>query len=98
VKRKRSEPGLSSLLGVPRPALPPGVALERRDVAARHALLTRIYSEFAEMRCLAVTPVQAAKLFGLSPEVASRVLGQLTDSQILSRKKDGRFALRGETR
>jgi hypothetical protein len=50
------------------------------------------------MRGLAVTPVQAAKLFGLPPEVASRVLAQLTDSQILSRKRDGRFALRGESR
>jgi len=62
VKRKRSEAGLSPLPGVPRPALPPGVAFERRDVAARHALLTRIYSEFAEMRGLAVTPIQAASL------------------------------------
>jgi len=41
-----------------------------------------------------LTPRQAAKLFGLSPEVASRILDRLTDAQVLRQSNDGQFALR----
>jgi hypothetical protein len=69
--------------------------LERRDLVGRQALLDRIQSEFREMRGLSVTPEQAARLFGLSRETAARVLGQLTDAQVLRCRSDGQFALRG---
>ena len=76
--------------------LPAAVPAERRDVAARQALLTRIYGEFQEMRGLSVTPGQAAKLFGLPSDVTSRVLSQLTEAHVLRRRSDGQFALRAE--
>jgi hypothetical protein len=76
--------------------LPAAVPVERRNVATRHALLSRIYCEFEEMRGLSVTAGQAAKLFGIPSDVASRVLGQLTDAQVLRRRSDGQFALGGE--
>ncbi len=89
--------GLLDIALVPAVArLPASVPAERRDMAARQALLSRICGEFQEMRGLSVTPGQAAKLFGLSPDVTSRVLGQLTEAQVLRRRTDGQFALRGE--
>jgi hypothetical protein len=75
------------------PSAPP---LERRDVGARHALLCRIHSEFEEMRGLSLTRRQAAKLFGLAPDVASRILDRLTDARVLCEKTAGQFALRAE--
>ena len=41
--------------------LPPAVAVERRNVLARHALLCRIHSEFEEMPGLSLTSIQAAR-------------------------------------
>jgi hypothetical protein len=76
--------------------LPPAVVTERRNVLARHALLCRIHSEFDEMPGLSLTSFQAAKLFGLSPDVAGRILERLTDARVLRRTGDGRFALRVE--
>jgi hypothetical protein len=69
--------------------------VERRNVTARRALLDRIHGEFLEMRGLSVTVDQAAKLFGLAPDMALRVLGQLAEAQVLRRRHDGQFALRG---
>ena len=74
--------------------LPAAVRVERRDVAARRALLSRIYSEFEEMPGLSLTVGQAAKLFGLPPDIASRILEQLTDRRVLRRRNDGQFAFR----
>jgi hypothetical protein len=76
--------------------LPAAVPVERRDVSARHALLWRIHSEFEEMPGLALTAAQAAKLFGVSQDIALRVLDRLTDARVLRRKGDGHFALRVE--
>ena len=76
--------------------LPPAVPVERRDMPARHALLWRIHSEFEEMPGLSLTPAQAAKLFGLSPNIASRILDKLTDARVLRRRIDGHFVLRVE--
>jgi hypothetical protein len=98
VQRKRPDSRLQALLSInlaPASArLPETVPAERRNMASRHALLCRIHAEFEEMRGLSVTTVQAARLFGLAPEITSRVLGQLTEAQILHRKNDGQFALR----
>ena len=54
--------------------LPAVAPVERRNMAARYALLRRIFREFGDMPGLSVTPNQAATLFGLSPEVALRIL------------------------
>ena len=100
LKRKLSSSRTQALLDMTlsstRGCLPEAVPAERRNVAARHALLRRIHGEFEEMRGLAVTPEQAAKLFGLPGDVASRVLDQLAAASILHCRKDGLFALRAE--
>ena len=100
VKRKPPE---SNWLAIPDftlvPAvarLPTAVSVERRDVAARRALLCRIHGEFEEMPGLSLTLGQAAKLFGLPPDTASRILERLTDARVLRRSSEGRFALRVE--
>jgi hypothetical protein len=77
-------------------SLPPTVPSERRRVTERHALLHRIHGEFEGMPGVSLTLDQAAKLFGLRPEITSRILGQLTDARVLRHKSDGRFALRDE--
>ena len=100
VKRKSLESSWQAILDltlVPAVArLPPAVRHERRDAAGRHALMVRIHSEFEEMPGLSLTPRQAAKLFGLSPEVASRILDRLSDAQVLRQSSDGQFGLRVE--
>ena len=100
VKRKPLESGWQSILDnalVPAVArLPAEVPAERRDAAARHALLCRIHGEFEEMPGLSLTPGQAARLFGLSPDIASRILDRLTDARVLRQSRDGQFALRVE--
>ena len=72
--------------------LPAAVRAERRDVDARRALVCRIYGEFSEMRGLSLTREQAARLFGLAPEIVSRILEQLTEARVLCQKSDARFA------
>jgi hypothetical protein len=74
------------------------MSVERRNLVQRRALLDRIEGEFQEMGGLSVTTDQAARLFGLAPDIATRVLGQLTDAQVLRRRNDGQFALRGNGR
>jgi hypothetical protein len=73
--------------------LPTAVRTERRDVTSRHALLCRIHAEFKEMPGLSLTVGQATKLFGLSPEIAARILDRLTEARVLALSRDGRFAL-----
>jgi hypothetical protein len=76
--------------------LPASVPAERRDEADYHALMCRICSEFEEMPGLSVTVVQAARLFGLAPDVASRILHGLAEAGVLRAKRNGRFVLREE--
>jgi hypothetical protein len=102
IKRKPRESGWQAVLDI---ALVPGVArlpgsvrAERRDGAARHALLCRIHSEFEEMPGLSLSPAQAGKLFGLSPDVALRILEQLTTARVLCVGSDGRFGRSFEER
>ena len=76
--------------------LPAAVPIERRNISSRNALMWRIHSEFEEMPGLALRPAQAAKLFGVSQDVALRILERLTDARVLRRKGDGHFALRVE--
>jgi CRP-like cAMP-binding protein len=96
-KRNPLEPRWQALLDVtlvPAVArLPDAVPTERRNTAARHALLCRIHSEFEEMRGLSLTRSQAAKMFGLPPEIASRILERLIDARVLRQRSDGQFTL-----
>jgi hypothetical protein len=76
--------------------LPASVPAERRNVAARHALVYRIHSEFQEMPGLSLTVGQAVKIFGLPPDIVSRILERLTEARVLRQRSDGQFALRVE--
>ena len=67
---------------------------ERRNLPARRALASRVLGEFREMPGLALTPAQAARLFGLPLDVAARILDGLVRDGRLSRASDGRFGLR----
>jgi hypothetical protein len=94
--RKPHESAWQALLDitfVPAAAHLPAVRAERRDLRARHALVCRIYGEFAEMLGLSLTLEQAAKLFGLHFDVVSRILERLTDARVLCCRSDGQFAL-----
>lgn len=71
---------------------PAGFPAERRDLTARHALLCRIRSEFEEMPGLSVTLDQAARLFGLPRDIASRILERLTEARVLYRRRNEQFA------
>jgi DNA-binding transcriptional ArsR family regulator len=65
-------------------------------VAARDALACRIHSEFEEMPGLLLTVRQAARLFGLRPDIVSRILTRLMEARVLSQRRDGQFARRLE--
>jgi len=97
IKRKAVESRWQAMLDIASaPAgahLPAAVPTERRNLAARHALLCRIHSEFEEMPGLSLTLVQAARLFGLPHGIASRILDRLTDARVLRQMGDGQFAL-----
>ena len=96
VKRKPLESRQRALNDIPLvPAvarLPAAAAAERRDLAARQALVRRIHGEFQEMPGLTLTVGQATKLFGLSPEIASRILDRLAEARVLHLTRGGRFA------
>jgi hypothetical protein len=72
------------------------VPVERRNVAARQALLRRILAEFEGMPGLSLTLVQATKLFGVSPDAGSRILPRLTEEGVLRLRIDGQYVLRTE--
>lgn len=100
VKRKPLQSGWQAILDITlEPAvarLPTSVPAERRNVAARHALVYRIHSEFQEMPGLSLTLGQAGKIFGLPPAIVSRILDRLTEARVLRQRRDGQFALRIE--
>jgi hypothetical protein len=87
-------PGVLNIPLVPAVArLPATIPTERRNVAAREALVRRICSEFEEMPGLSLTLVQASKLFGVSLDAGSRILLRLTEERRLRRRSDGRYML-----
>ena len=53
-----------------------------------------IYGEFEEMPGLLLTLGQAARLFGLRPDIVARILARLTFAGVLCRRRDGQFASR----
>jgi hypothetical protein len=87
-------PGVLDIPLVPAVArLPATIPVERRNVAAREALVRRIHSEFEEMPGLSLTVVQASKLFGVSLDAGSRILLRLTEERRLRLRSDGRYML-----
>ena len=76
--------------------LPATLPIERRNVAARQALLRRILAEFEGMPGLSLTLVQATKLFGVSPDAGSRILPRLTEEGLLRLRIDDQYVLRTE--
>jgi hypothetical protein len=74
-------------------SLCPAVAGEHRH-PAREELVRRIRGEFEEMPGLSVTPVQAIKLFGISPDACVGILAVLIEEGVLHLKSDGRYARR----
>jgi len=74
--------------------LPSTAPADRRDMVARDALLSRIQGEFHDMPGLSLTVPQAARLFALRADIASRILDRLDDERVLRHKSNGQFALR----
>jgi hypothetical protein len=65
---------------------------ERRDDAGRRRLVDRIRGEFLEMRGLALTARDAARLLGVPPAVCARILHTLITEGSLRLTQDGRYA------
>ena len=63
-------------------------------MVARDALLSRIQGEFHDMPGLSLTVPQAARLFALRADIASRILDRLKDERVLHQRSNGQFALR----
>ena len=76
------------------PTTPGSSRGERRDIAARDALLRRVWMEFVEMPCLSLTEAQAQRLFSLRADVCQRVLEGLIKADALTLGYDGRYRLR----
>ena len=79
------------------PVVYPPPARERRNVAARAAVLLRIRAEFHEMPCLRLTPAQAQRLFALRADICERVFAALVAEGTLARGADGRYGARRDT-
>jgi hypothetical protein len=74
-------------------SLSPTVAGEHRH-QGRKELVCRIRGEFEEMPGLSLTPVQAIKLFGISPDVCAGILSDLIEEGVLQLRSDGCYARR----
>lgn len=71
----------------------------RNEAGAPDALTSlaiRVRGEYREMPGLRLTMRQAARLFGVDPDVADAVLNELRRASILARSDDGVFALISE--
>jgi DNA-binding GntR family transcriptional regulator len=71
--------------------LPERVPPERRNLAARRALMVRVRSEFRELPGLSLTLAQASRLLGVSPEACRRILGGLVQEGAVRLRADGRY-------
>jgi len=65
---------------------------ERRDPRSREQQLAAVVREFDELGGLALTPAQAARLFGLAPDRCDRLLVELVEGGFLRRRDDGQYA------
>jgi hypothetical protein len=64
---------------------------DRRDHASRLRLLTLIRDEFDALPALRLTAPQITRMFGLQPDVCTRVLATLVRDNVLSLADDGRY-------
>ena len=58
-------------------------------------LAVRVHGEYREMPGLRLTVRQAARLFGVAPDVADAVLHELRRASILARSDDEAFFIDG---
>ena len=59
---------------------------ERRDTAGRQLLVRRFHDEYQQLPGMSLTADQAARLFTIRPDVCRRVLDELVEAGVLSRK------------
>ena len=59
------------------------------------ALALRVCGEFREMPGMRLTVMQAARLFGLEPELAQALLDELHRASLLTRSSRGSYSLPG---
>jgi hypothetical protein len=64
---------------------------ERRTTASRDALLEQLRDEFRHTPGLALTPLQAARLFNVEPETCERLIAALADEGAIRVRPDGRI-------
>ena len=64
---------------------------ERRDLARREAVLTRIAAEFRGMPGLVLSVPQASRLLGLSESACERILDTLAHDHVLRRRAGGAY-------
>jgi len=88
---RASEATVSSVVPTS-PALRLQKKRDRRDGESRARFLGRVRSEFGEMPCMRVTCEEAARLFGLRPDICARVLEELAHASYISKGPDGRFS------
>ena len=69
--------------------------LSRRaaTVESMAALVLRVRGEFVEMPGLRLTAPQAARLFGVAPDVAHAVLDELSHTSVLTGSNSGMYSL-----
>jgi hypothetical protein len=80
--------GTSSGATIPRRA-------DRRNAEGRQLLVQRVTAEFHEMPCLRVTAAEAQRLFGLRPDVCTRLVNELIGCGVVRVDADGRYAASG---
>jgi hypothetical protein len=68
-----------------------GLPSERRNLAARDALVRRVRGEFDEMRGLSLTVTQASRLFGIRPDACNRILAELMAEGFLREKPTDQY-------
>jgi hypothetical protein len=81
------------VLEPPAPVSRANVIEEAADVIVDARLAQRVRGEFTEMPGMRLTVAQAARLFGLTAEIAEAVLDDLQRTSFLGRSSDGRYAL-----
>lgn len=62
-------------------------------VVTREDLVNRARSEYLEMPGLRLTPAQAARLWGLEPDLARTLLKGLVEASFLVRTSNGAYGL-----
>jgi hypothetical protein len=64
---------------------------ERRTIASRDALLEQLRTQLRHTPGLALTPLQAARLFNVEPDTCERLIATLAHEGILRVRPDGRI-------